>query len=164
MRETAKDRGSLEILATSFQVLATPVYSPESRHNRVVIDIELMPISEAKRHQGMFLRQRKNVIDEPVATGDDLIPDFSRIDFNSDVVYGRASVPTSGGSGENSPTDSDSASVPFASDEEISLKWFLASHDIINLMNIQPYNCILGRDWLTHLHSVCNPPEPEPVV
>lgn len=37
--------------------------------------------------------------------------------------------------------------------EEFESQWAEDSKDIITLMNLQPYNCILGRDWLAKLYE-----------
>lgn len=97
MTETAR-AGHRDLLGMAFHVLATPVYRPESRDNRVVIDIELIPISDSKE----------------------------------DIVATRW------------------ARQP---DDGFSQGWYNNSKRVIGLMDIRPYKCILGRDWLAQLDT-----------
>lgn len=47
--------------------------------------------------------------------------------------------------------------------EEFESQWAEDSKDIITLMNLQPYNCILGRDWLAKLYEAAyRRPQPIP--
>jgi hypothetical protein len=91
VRESSNVR-DFDLLARAFKVVATPRYSPEDPHNRVVIDVELI----------------KAVID----------------DDNSGV--GEAG------------------------------SWAEASCETIMLMDVRPYNCILGKDWLNLLYEFTN--------
>lgn len=43
----ASRAGRRDLLAAPFHVIATPVFRPESRHNRVVVDVKLVPIRAA---------------------------------------------------------------------------------------------------------------------
>ncbi|KAF5098239.1 hypothetical protein D0Z00_002119 [Geotrichum galactomycetum] len=87
VRESSNVR-DFDLLARAFKIVATPRYSPEDPHNRVVIDVELI----------------KAVIDDDNA-------------------------------GVGAPGS-----------------WAEASCETIMLMDVRPYNCILGKDWLNVLN------------
>lgn len=112
MDETTR-AGHREFLTTSFHVVATPVYLPESKHNRVVIEVELIPMVNSSTDMGSHNIGYAN-------RNEDRIP----------------------------------KSLQARKDDGFSLRWYNASKHVISLMDIRPQQCILGRDWLTHLSAV----------
>lgn len=105
MAETSR-AGNREFMARVFSVLATAVYNPESKHNRVVIQVEIVP----------------------------LVPDNNQ-KHSTNPSAGLCPI-----------------RAPFGPNSESALDWYNESKRIVSLMDIQPYKCILGRDWLAQLH------------
>lgn len=161
LRETSHTKSGRDFLAASFQVVATPAYVPESPDNRVVIEIELIPLNASQRCLGIARRQ---------SIEEDLIPDFSRIDFNSNVNFAEQQLcgyrqEFLGGNTFDRCNSKNASTASIRSVESVyypveglALEWYLGSREIINLMDIRPYTCILGSDWLTQLSVFANRP------
>lgn len=183
IRENATE-GSNNLLSGSFRVVATPVYNPESEHNRVCVEVQLVPMSMAMEQvpmsvaielqngftpqtptQEMNRGSRKPHSSPTTGRRNSSQSSRSRNNKNGSAdAKNRQSpkrYPTFGNPGTytflQSWTPPSQNQVPGESMESRALrleneafasKWFDESKEIITLMNLTPFKCILGKDWL----------------
>lgn len=185
IRETtsAADKHKVNLLSASFQIVATPVYNAESEHNRVCIDIELVPkgvgYDTGSRPQSVTADNFMNVRQTPAAATSKSI--FTKPTLSKAVLRKRAfnatpnfslhsTIPQSTQNYAKTRVQTDvktpDADAPATQREEtteeraqriqneaFASQWYEDSKDIIALMTLSPYNCVLGQDWLNKLYQ-----------